>query len=214
MNNQILSFFLGSIFGFLTSIGVEFFRFYYFRPKLRIEDEDREDAETFSCHSVRVRNVGRRIAKNAQGAITIHDIGPRDLFSLKEVLFVKDFGGECAEDLIKSFDVTPPETIYMTNRKFRKVNVEPLCWSELGNRASITIFPGMTRILDVARFIKIKGSQQIQIPSSKAWQALLLSLRPKSYKITISVGADNAKLRKKEFTLNYNVDNINLIEGP
>lgn len=201
------------MFGLFASIGLELFRFYFFRPKLKIENESKEDGKNFSCHSIRILNKGRRIAKNAQGAITVHDIGSGDVLPFDKILFVQDFGNESARELIKIFDVTPPETVYMTNSKFRKVELEPLSWSDLVNRTSITIFPGMSRLLDVCRFIKIDGSHQIQIPSSKAWQNLLMVLKPKNYKITISVGADDGPISKKKFTLNYNVDNISLIEG-
>jgi len=213
MNSELTSFVLGSFFGFVTSIGTHLFRYYYFRPILKIENESKEDGKTFSCHSLKVRNVGRGTATNVQGAITVHDISAHDLLSLNEIKLLEDFGGNIVEDLKKTFDVKPPESVYMTSNKFRKIELEPLSWSELNSRSSITLFPGMPRLLDVCRFIKMDRAHQIQIPSSKAWQALLMVLKPKQYKITISVGSDEGHMTKKKFTIEYNIDNLKLVEG-
>lgn len=213
MSSELLSFVLGGFLGFLTSIGTHLFRYYYFRPILRIENESKEDSKTFSCHSVKVRNVGRSTATNVQGAITVHHISQYDLLPLNEIKLLEDFAGDFFEQLKKTFDVRPPETVYMTRSKFRKIDLEPLSWSDLNNRSSITLFPGMPRLLDVCRFVKIDRAYQIQIPSSKAWQALLMVLKPNNYKITISVGSDEGHITKKKYTIEYNIDNMRLKEG-
>ncbi|MDY6796621.1 MAG: hypothetical protein SWK76_15280 [Actinomycetota bacterium] len=213
MDNALLSFFLGSLFGFLASIGLEFFRYYFFRPKLRIERESKEIGENFSCHSLVVKNSGRAIAKNAQGAITIHDITRNDVVALPGIKFVRDFGGAQVEELCRVFDVEPPESVYVTDKKFRDVEVEPIAWAELGSRRAITIFPDMSRLLDICRYVRINGEEQIQIPSSKSWQALLIVLKPNDYRVAISVGCDNGAMVSKKFTLKCGGGDPHIEEG-
>lgn len=66
----------------------------------------------------------------------------------------------------------------------------------------------MLRLFDVCRFVKIDRTYQIQIPSSKAWQALLMVLKPNNYKITVSVGLDEGHITEKKFTIEYNIVNM------
>lgn len=146
MDRNFSIFVLGVVAGIIVSIGLDVFRYYFFRPRLKIEAANPEDAKYYSCHSVRSRNVRRSVAKNAQGTITIHEIDASTLIP-EELL---KFGEELGFDSEK-FGVTSKETVYLRAGGFREITQEPLCWSSVKNRDSIDIFPGMSRLLDVRR---------------------------------------------------------------
>lgn len=198
ISKDVFNFFLGAVFGFMSSIGLVLFKYYYFRPKLKIKSVSIEKVEKFSCLSLRIFNLGKRPAKNAIGTITIENLKPDDILPDSQFKFTRDI-----HEGYEKFGLIKDEIVYLKKGLFREIELEPIAWSEIGNRSSITIYPQMSRLLDVCRFIRLSDHHQIQIPSSKSWQEILVVLKPQNYDITISVSADDGILVKKGFKLYY-----------
>lgn len=205
---NFLIFALGIIAGVVVAIGVELFRHYYFRPQLVISEDRPEVGNEYSCHSLVVTNVGRRIAEEAQGFISIEDVQPTDMVPDNKLRFGRDLG----LDPVK-FGVTSEETIYLRAGSLREIDEEPLCWSTVNSRNSIGIYPGTKRLLDICRFININGHHQIQIPSALGWQALLVSLQPKRYRIWIRVVAQSTPPKVEPFTIDYDGYAVTIRKG-
>lgn len=121
MGSNFSIFVLGIVAGVLVAVGIDVFRYYCFRPRLKIEVDNPEDAKDYSCHSVRIRNVGHGIAKNAQGVVTILGI---DSAALIPEEFLK-LGEDISLDAEK-FGVTSRETVYLRAGGFREITQEPL----------------------------------------------------------------------------------------
>jgi hypothetical protein len=121
-----------------------------------------------------------------------------------------------SKDLVKDlakFGVTSDETIYLRGGMIREIGNEPLSWAAVDSRSHIDIHPQTGQLLDVCKYVRIEGYQQIQIPSRLGWQSLLTSLRPRNYNIKVTaVGIDTRPVSKK-LTMRYEGDDIKLIEG-
>ena len=206
--SNFLVFALGIIAGVLVAIGLDLFRYYYFRPRLVISEDRPEVATEFSCHSLVVTNLGRRIAEDAQGFISIEDVQPSDVVSDTKLKLGRDLGF----DPVK-FGVMSEETVYLKAGSLREIDEEPLCWATVNSRNSIAIHPNTKRLLDICRFIRVDGHHQIQIPSSLGWQALLVSLQPRRYKIWVRIVAQDTRPKVEPFTIDYDGHGVSVHIG-
>ncbi len=205
---SVAIFALGVIAGVLVAIGLDLFRYYFYRPRLVIEGDRPEIAANYSIHSLVIRNVGRGVAQRTQGVISFQSINPTDIVQDSKLKYTRDL----VEDVTK-FGITSYEVDYLRAGRLREINNEPLCWAAVDSRSNIDIYPQTSQLLDVCRFVKIEGYQQIQIPSRLGWQALLTSLRSRNYKIEVTAIGIDAKPKSKKFTIQYEGDDINLVEG-
>lgn len=199
---------LGVIAGVVVAIGVEIFRYYFYRPRLSIENDRPETAGKYSIHSLVIRNKGRGVAKQAQGAISFESIDSADIIPDSQLKFTKDL----VDDTTK-FGIASTEIIYLRAGRIREIQHEHLCWAAVDSRSHIDIYPQTSQLLDVCRFVRIEGCRQIQIPSRLGWQAMLVSLRPRDYKIEVKATAIDAPPESKKYTIKCEVDDIRLVEG-
>lgn len=208
MLSDVNTFALGIVAGILVTVGGDLVRYYFYRPRLVIGSDRPEIAENYSIHSLPIRNVGRHVSERVQGFISFQTIDSRDVIPDTELKYSRDL----AKDLAK-FGVTSDETVYLRAGMMREIDNEPLSWAAVDSRSHIDIHPQTGQLLDVCRFVRIEGYQQIQIPSRLGWQSLLTSLRPRNHNIKITaVGIDSRPVSKK-FTIRYEGDDVKLIEG-
>ncbi|WP_405638849.1 hypothetical protein [Streptomyces sp. NBC_00019] len=199
---------LGIITGTFVAIGVDVFRYIYFAPKLVIGLDRPEEGANYSCHSVVVRNIGRRVAISVQGFVTVENLSPSHLMPTSDIKSSADLGLD-----LQKFGIIGAETVYLNSCTFRTISDEPLAWSAVGSRSTIDIYPKASRLLDVCRFIKSEP-QQIHIPSMFGWQALLAVLKPDVYSLTIRVVATTGKEAHQRFQLCCNGKDISLAPLP
>jgi hypothetical protein len=204
----LVLFVLGVIAGTFVAIGVDLFRYFYFRPRLSIGLDRPEEADAYSCHSVVIRNNGRIPAVSCQGFVTFEEISALDLMPKSEIKLGADLGLDP-----EKFGAIGTETVYLNAKVFRDISDEPLAWSAVGSRSTIDIYPQTSRLLDVCRFIKPEP-QQIHIPSMFGWQTLLAVLRPGTYRLSIRVVASSGKDTKQRFQMSYNGHDVVLTPLP
>jgi hypothetical protein len=90
--NEFLIFALGVVAGTAVAIGRDLFDYHFFRPKLAIGTDRPEIADLYTCHSLMIRNCGRRPACNVQGFISFDHIEPEDLIAEANLIFGRDLG--------------------------------------------------------------------------------------------------------------------------
>ena len=199
---------IGIVAGILVAFGLDLLRYYFFRPQLEIEPDRPEIAESYSIHSLVIHNSGKRVALNAQGFISFEQIELSDIVPESDLKLTVDLGVDEAK-----FGVSSPETIYLRGGALRELRDEPLCWAAVDSRSRMDIYPDMRQLLDVCRFVKLSGYQQLHLPSRIGWQHLLVSLRPRSYRIWITAMATDARRTKEKYTIEYEGDDIKLRKG-
>ena len=208
MLSDVNTFAIGIIAGILVTVGADLIRYYFLRPRLVIGSDRPEIAENYSIHSLIIRNVGRRVSERVQGFISFQRIDSKDVVPDTELKYSKDL----VKDLAK-FGVTSDETVYLRGGMIREIDNEPLGWAAVDSRSHIDIHPQTGQLLDVCRYVRVEGYQQIQIPSRLGWQSLLTSLRPRNYNIKVTAVGIDTRMVSKKFTMRYEGDDIKLIEG-
>jgi len=208
MLSDVNTFAIGIVAGILVTIGADLVRYYFYRPRLVIESDRPEIATNYSIHSLVIRNVGRRVTQRTQGFISFRSVNNSDIIPDARLKYTKDL----VEDPAK-FGITSEEVVYLKAGRLRAIESEPLCWAAVDNRSSIDIYPQTSQLLDVCRFVKTEGYQQIQIPSRLGWQALLTSIRPRNYEIKVTAAGIDARIVSRKFTIQYEGDDIKLVEG-
>jgi hypothetical protein len=200
----LLLFVLGVIAGTFVAIGVEMFRYIYFRPRLLIGLDRPEIAEEYSCHSLSIRNEGRVPAVSCQGFITFDNLSANDLLPGKQIRLGRDLGLDP-----EKFGALGTETVYLNAKMYRDIEDEPLAWSAVGSRSTIDIYPHTGRLLDVCRFIKVQP-RQIHIPSMFGWQSLLAVLKPNTYTFTVRVVASTGRDTSQRFQMSFNGEDVHI----
>ena len=201
-------FVLGISAGILVAFGSDVLRYYFLRPRLFIAEDRPETADGYSVHSLVIRNKGRRVARNTQGFVSFEDLSPADLVPESEFKLVHDLDLDPAK-----FGIESIETVYLSSGAYREISGEPLGWATVGSRSQTDIFPKTNRLLDVCRFVKLPSHQQIQIPTRLGWQHLLVILKPKTYRITVTVSTLEGLSKTEKFTLLSNGEDVSLDRG-
>lgn len=186
---------LGLIGGTLVTLGAELLRDWYRRPKLRILEDRPEESSAFSCHAIVVTNDGRSAARNCTGMLSIDDLEKEDVLGEPDVLTLAEAGLSLAK-----FDVVGPETFLMKAENFRSITNELVAWSRIGNPVEISLHSQTYAMLDVCRYMKMPRLQY-HIPSERGWKAVRAALRPRSYHMTLTVVAENARPVSRSFLM-------------
>jgi hypothetical protein len=143
--------------------------------------------------------------------ITIMDFSSNDI--------LPDSKMKRAKDLVVNTDKfgignNETEVLYIHEDSFREIINEPINWSAVDFiRDEIDIHPESTRLLDVCRFIKVKGYHQIQIPSRFGWRHLLVILKPRNYHIKIGITAVGTKMKYEKYSILYSENKLQLVKG-
>lgn len=200
--DSFIVFFLGLIAGTAVTIAAELFRSWYDRPRLQILDDSPEEAAAFSCHAIRVTNVGRTTARRCVGMLTFIDLLHEDVLSEESILTLAKLGVDADK-----FDVHGEETFMMKGGNFRPVTNELTAWSRVGNPVTIDIFPQTYAMLDVCRYMR-GTTPQLHLPSERGWKSVRAALRSKPYRIQVTVVGENAHAAVGRFRIDPNPNGI------
>lgn len=152
-----------------TLLGSEITRWLY-RPRVHIRYEDVAPlyAEDGIHWTIKVVNVGRTVATNCKGIITIDDLNRGDLLSAQDAYATENLPDYPEEKADLSF----PRRQMIESKYFRPIIGECLAWAALSNPSMISINPGITEMLDVFKVQRPDKGGYISIPTEFGWRQL------------------------------------------
>ena len=186
-----------------TLLGAEVTRWLY-RPRvfIRYEDVAPLDADDGIYWTIKVANLGRTVANNCKGIITIDSLCQTDLLESSEANPEENLP-EYPEE---SADKIYPRLQLINPKYFRKINGESLAWATLGNPATISINPGVTEMLDVFKVQNNKDGIYITMPSEHGWRRLRARIKQRDLSGRIMICPSNEFPTLIYFRLTFNSD--------
>lgn len=170
----------GVLLGILIDAGLRKYLAWKARPKLIISKVERQEAETYVRHSIRVTNDGRTAAKNCNALLSINGMAKGNVID----------------------DSSRPA--YVRTGNYRPVKDESLCWSfqiqdptgKPINPAFLSISPKSTRLVELC--IVQRDSLEIEIPSEMGWKIGRVILRGNNeyeveYEVELKIFAENVQ---------------------
>lgn len=175
---DILNSFISAIIGLFigTLLGNEITRYLY-RPKVILKFKKMiplHSKDGFFI-SIQVGNVGRTVASNCIGIISLTDLNKDHILNSNDAVINEGLPSYRNENLSFEF----PREQLIGHGKFREINSCELCWSKLGNPDEININPGSIQSLDVFR-VQFDIENQywyIILPSEKGWRKIRIRLK-------------------------------------
>ena len=171
-----------------TLLGKEITRFLY-KPKVIIRYRDVSPLETDDGYfiSTNVANLGRTVATNCIGTLTLFGIDKHSIMHTHEadpLESLPDYPEEKIDLDFPRFSILDPNT-------FREINNVSLCWARLGNPQCIDINPGMMTELDICK-VHLKGNKKyIIFPSEDGWRKLRVRIEAKPLKGRVLICPSN-----------------------
>lgn len=161
--------------GIGTLLGNEISRYLY-RPRVKVKIRDINPLITTDGYfiSIDIINIGRSVATNCMGYISINDLSSNDIMEEYEAATNESLPSYRDEKI----DLSYPRAQMVTPTKFREIKNVSLCWAQQGNPSEININPGMTTTLDLCKVQKTEESYWYLIfPSEKGWRKVRFRMR-------------------------------------
>ena len=183
---QVIGAFVSLLIG--TLLGKEITRYLY-KPKVFIRYKNLSPLTTEDgCFwSIKVANLGRTVAKDCIGTITLLDMDRSKLMDVSEADSLESLPEYKEENITLDF----PRFQIMSPATFRLIESEPLCWAELGNPQRLDINPGMTQQLDVCKIHFGKVGNYIIFPSEHGWRKIRIRTKIRNIKGRIMICPSN-----------------------
>jgi hypothetical protein len=173
--------------GIVVGVAAEAWRRYWTRPIVRIVEDQPEYGGDWSCHAIKVTNLGRSAAQRCQGQVSIEDVDTDHMLERSDVTTIADPPLPTSK-----FDIHGDEQLLLSPSNFRRIDSELVVWSRIGNPVEVDIHPNTHALLDVARYMQFK-TPQIHIPSETGWKAIRCALKPRRYELTVRVSPINGR---------------------
>lgn len=202
-SQQVISAFIGLIIG--TLLGNELSRFLY-KPRVVIKFKSLHPL--FSNNgffwSIIVANMGRTVATNCTGNITLFDIDEGD--TMQEHEGIKDESLPRYNE--EKLDLDFPRSPLITPNKFREIRNSSLCWSLIGNPEKMDINPGTTRGLDICRVQYHPDADfwYLIFPSERGWRKVRCRIKAKPIRGRIFVCPSNIFPKILDFEIRISRD--------
>ncbi|HYJ30703.1 MAG TPA: hypothetical protein VEW25_10225 [Allosphingosinicella sp.] len=154
-----------------TLLGSELMRFLY-KPRVIIRYKN---VEPLHCAdgvfwSLCVENLGRTVASQCIGTLTLYDIVPDQIVSPELVT-----SEECLPDYpTEALRLSFPRDQIVLPHYYRPVRSASLCWAKLGNPDTLDINPGVTQSIDLCKFQK---DGYFIFPSEFGWRRVRARVR-------------------------------------
>lgn len=168
-----------------TLLGSEVTRFLY-KPRVIIRYKD---VEPLHCPdgvfwSLCVENLGRTVATQCIGILTLYDLAEEMIMSTASVTDEEQLPDYPTEALRLSF---PRDQIVQPGH-YRRVRGASLCWAKLGNPDTLDINPGVTQVVDLCKFQK--GGYFV-FPSEFGWRRVRVRIRAQRIRGRIQICPSN-----------------------
>lgn len=178
---------LGSLISLIigTLLGSEVTRFLY-KPRVIIRYKD---VEPLHCSdgvfwSLCVENLGRTVATNCIGTITLHGLGADEIMAPQAVAEDEQLPNYPGEPLSSSF----PRDQIVRPGYYRQIKGASLCWSKLGNPDTLDINPGVTQAVDLCKF---QNGGYFIFPSEFGWRRVRVRVRSREIRGRIQICPSN-----------------------
>lgn len=161
--------------GIGTLLGNEISRYLY-KPRVKVKVRDVNPLITSDGYfmSIDIINIGRSVATNCMGYLSINGISSDDIMEEHEAVTNESLPSYRDEKI----DLSYPRTQMVTPLKFREIKNVSLCWAQQGNPCELNINPGMTTALDLCKVQKTGQSYWYLIfPSEKGWRKVRFRMR-------------------------------------
>ena len=186
LGKLVVSLFTATIGAFL---GAQILKnFYKPRVIVRYQDINPLHDSTGTYWSIKIENYGRTVAKDCVAVVTLYGVNQEDILPKEDV---------CLEERLPEYkhentDLAFPREQILSDKHFRPIIREPICWSKLGNPDVIDINPGISQSFDLCKYRRRESGEGYFIfPSEEGWRRVRVRLKEKKYEGHVLVCPSN-----------------------